>query len=165
MKKKLGFFTVILSFFFFGITSVLGQTPLILGAFNKKVVPNETVCIGIYGRDFEQILSMQYSLKWDAKALKFSKIQNYGLPSINGSNFGLNRTKEGILSFAWYDAGLKGITLPDGQVLYEICFQVIGQKGSTTTIQFTNTPTVIEVSMGKGVLIGLNTEGGKIEIR
>ncbi|NJL76095.1 MAG: hypothetical protein HC892_14800 [Saprospiraceae bacterium] len=92
-------------------------------------------------------------------------MQSFGLPSMNNSNFGLNRTKEGVLSFAWYDAALKGITLPDGQAIYEICFQVIGQKGTTTYLQFSSNPTQIEVSMGEGVLIDLKTEGGKIEIR
>ncbi|NJL76094.1 MAG: hypothetical protein HC892_14795 [Saprospiraceae bacterium] len=62
------------------LTSVnlFGQTPLILGTYNKKVVPNETVCVSVYGRDFKQILSMQYSLKWDARHLQFKKCNPLG---------------------------------------------------------------------------------------
>ncbi|MEM6699958.1 MAG: cohesin domain-containing protein, partial [Bacteroidota bacterium] len=108
------------------------QSPLILGAYNKKASPEKTVCMQIYGRQFKQILSMQYTLKWDTKLLKFKTVEEFGLPGLSEQNFGTKQTDEGLLTFAWFDPQLAGINKSDGEVLYEVCFEVIGKAGQQT---------------------------------
>lgn len=153
---------VCLSFFSFALHA---QAPLILGVYNKKVNPSETVCVGVYGRSFDQILSMQYTVAWNPHVLQFKEIKGFSLPGLNINNFGLNKTKEGFFTFSWYDPQLRGVTKADGEQLYEVCFQVNASSGTKAQLQFTSNPTTIEVSMGRGVLIELKTEGGKIEVR
>lgn len=145
--------------------ALFAQSPLILGVYNKKVSPSETICVGVYGRSFDRILSMQYTIAWNPHELQFKEIKGFSLPGLSSSNFGLNKTKEGFLTFSWYDPQLRGITKADGEQIYEVCFQVKAVSGTRTQLQFTSNPTTIEVSMGQGVLIELKTEGGKIEIR
>ncbi|MEM9992296.1 MAG: hypothetical protein AAF738_11075, partial [Bacteroidota bacterium] len=93
------------------------------------------------------------------------EIKGFALPGLSATNFGANRAAEGLLSLAWYDPQLRGITLPDGQILYQVCFDVIGEVGTKSYFKFTDVPTPIEISMGTGVLIGFNSEGGKFEVR
>jgi len=146
-------------------TDLKAQNPLILGAYNKKASPEKTVCMQVYGREFKQILSMQYTLKWDTKLLRFESIQGFGLPNLSEQNFGQKQTDEGLLTFAWFDPQLQGINKSDGTVLYEVCFDVVGKAGQQTFLEFVNEPTLIEVSAAPGVLINLKTEGSKLEIR
>ncbi len=160
MNLKYHFTLFLLTGFF--ITQA--QSPLVLGGYNKKVKAGETTCVGIYGRSFDRILSMQYTLQWDNELLKFKRVDNMNLPGMSINNFGLNRTNEGLLTFAWYDPQLIGITKSSGEQLYEVCFEASVTDAATTYLQFTSEPTVIEISMGSGVLIDLRTEGGKIEI-
>jgi hypothetical protein len=141
------------------------QTPLILGVYNKKVSPSETTCVSVYGRNFDRILSMQYTIAWNPQELQFKEIKGFSLSSLSINNFGLNKVKEGFLTFSWYDPQLRGITKADGEQLYEVCFQVNAASGTKSQLQFTNNPTTIEISMGQGILIGLKTEGGKIEVK
>ncbi|MEM0993156.1 MAG: cohesin domain-containing protein [Bacteroidota bacterium] len=151
-------------FFLFAQQHVQAQSPLIIGTYKAKVNPDQNVCVKIYGREFEQILSMQYSLRWDTEQLKFKNISNFGLPKLSAQNFGTQRAEEGILTFAWYDPNLQGISKADGSILYEVCFEVVGAKGTSTKLEFANEPTIIEVSKAPGTLIELQTEGGKVEI-
>ncbi|MEL6718081.1 MAG: cohesin domain-containing protein [Bacteroidota bacterium] len=146
-------------------TSSNAQSPLILGAYNKKTSPEKTVCMQIYGRQFKQVLSMQYTLKWDTKLLKYKSVQGFGLPNLSEQNFGKTQTNEGLLTFSWFDQQLRGISKADGTVLYEVCFEVVGEAGQQTYLEFINEPTLIEVSIAPGLLIDLKTEGSKLEIR
>ncbi len=141
------------------------QTPLILGVYNKKVNPSETTCVSVYGRNFDRILSMQYTIAWNAQELQFKEIKEFSLPGLSINNFGLNKAKEGFFTFSWYDPQLQGITKADGEQLYEVCFQVNAASGTKSQLQFTSNPTTIEISMGEGILIELKTEGGKIEVK
>ncbi len=146
-------------------TLISAQGALTMGIYNKKAEKGKTVCVDVYGRDFQQILSLQYSLKWNPKHLKFKEVKSFKLAGLSAQNFGTNRAKEGLLSMAWYDPQLRGITMADGQTVYQICFDVIGDAGSKSYFKFTDVPTPIEVSMGQGILIGFKSEGGKFEVR
>ena len=161
MSKK---YFLLLPLLFIG-TLLAAQTPLTMGIYNKKADKGKTVCVDVYGRNFNQILSMQYSLKWNPAHLKFKEVKSTNLKGLSPQNFGTNRAKEGVLSLAWYDPQLQGVTLADGQSVYQICFEVIGEPGTRSYFKFTDVPTPIEVSMGRGVLIDFNSEGGKFEVR
>ncbi|MEM9888960.1 MAG: cohesin domain-containing protein, partial [Bacteroidota bacterium] len=147
-----------------GFQNLTAQSPLILGGYNVKTDENKEVCVQIYGRAFEQVLSMQYSLKWDTKILKYKGVKSFALPNLTTQNFGTQDVQKGILTFAWYDPKLQGINRTDGTALYEICFEAVGSSGTNTHIKFVNEPTVIEVSKAPGILIDLQTEGGKVEV-
>ena len=40
----------------------------------------------------------------------------------------------------WFDSNVQNDTLPDGTVLFEICFDVIGTGGQSSDITFGNNP-------------------------
>ncbi len=104
------------------------------------------VCVPITAKNFRSIVSMQYSLQWDPKVLKFKDLRNFGLPQLNAENFGRHIVDKGQLTHSWFDANVKGISKGDGETLYEICFEAIGNAGSKSPVQIVNTPTIIEIA-------------------
>lgn len=123
------------------------------------------VCIEVKARDFNQILSMQYSMNWNVKMLKFKEVRNYNLPGMSKSNFGEHLANQGKLTFSWYDPNLRGLSKPDGFRLYEVCFEVTGEKGSKGKFEFTGQPTLVEIANAAGVFLDLKTEGGSVEVK
>ena len=132
---------------------------------NKTVQKGEEVCVEIYAKDFHKIVSMQYSMEWDAAVLKFKDVNQFKLPAMNAQNFGTHLIEKGIITFAWYDPDIRGINLPDGEALYQICFEVIGASGSRTFLNFTDQPTIQEISNGAGELIPLNSVRGVVRVK
>jgi hypothetical protein len=108
---------------------------------------------------------MQYTMKWNTKALRFKELRKFGLAGLTAQNFGQNSADKGILAFSWYDQNLRSVTMPDGSSLYQVCFDVIGQSGDKSYIQFTGSPTAVEISNADGGLLELNGVTGVVKIR
>ena len=138
---------------------------LTLTASNKTAKVGSEVCLDISARDFNQILSMQYTLKWNAKDLKFKTVRKFGLPGLTEQNFGQNNADKGFLTFSWYDQNLRSITVPDGTNLYQICFDVAGKAGQKAYLEFTGMPTSVEISNMDGGLLDLNGVPGVVKIQ
>jgi len=124
----------------------------------------EEVCVAVTVKGFQNILTMQYTMNWDPKVLKFKEIKNFGLKGLDDRNFGFQIKDKGLLTYSWYDQALKGVTMDDGFQLYELCFEAVGDPGSETTIGFSSTPTVIEISNSSSVFLDLRTDDGIIKI-
>ncbi len=141
------------------------STILTLTASNKTAQTGKEVCIDVAVKDFQKILSMQYSMKWSPKQLKFKEIKGLNLSGLSESNFGNHVTEKGLLTFAWYDPNIRGISIPDGTTIYQVCFDVVGKSGDKAYFQFTNHPTIIEISNAQGNFLDLNGSTGLIKIR
>jgi hypothetical protein len=86
------------------------------------------------------------------------------LPNLGEANFGLTNSERGMLGISWYDASLKGISLEDGTKIYEMCFQVSGDSGSSSKIRVTNDPVIIEVSNSAERILGIPTGDGEVVV-
>jgi hypothetical protein len=125
----------------------------------------QTVCGTVTVNDFDEIISMQYTLAWDPKVLKFSKLQKFELPMFGMENFGTHLVAEGMLTSVWIDMSLEGISRSPGYPIYEICFDVIGQPGTSSPIEFRQTPTPFEVVNAKEKILELNGVAGAINVQ
>ncbi len=123
------------------------------------------VCIEVKSSDFNQILTMQYSMNWDANVLKFKEVRNFGLPGMSKTNFGTHLTEKGILTFSWYDPNLRGMTKNGETSFYEVCFDVTGEPGSKAQFTINSNPTVVEITNAAGVFLDLKTSGGLVEVK
>ena len=141
------------------------HSELTLSAATKTATSGGEVCVDVTTRDFHEIMSMQYSLKWNTKTLKFKALQKFQLPGLTDQNFGQTGVDKGILTFSWYDQNLRSISMPDGASLYQICFDVIGKANEKSYLQFTGSPTAIEISNLDGNLLNLNGIAGVVKIR
>jgi hypothetical protein len=132
----------------------------------KTAAKNSETCVAVTARNFNGIVSMQYSMKWDKNVLKFKRVQGFNLPGLSANNFGVQLVeKEGILTYSWFDANVRGISRPDGANLYEVCFDVVGEAGSKSSIQFTDVPTVKEISNSNSQFLDLGSAGGMVEVK
>lgn len=138
---------------------------LTLAASNKTALSGKEVCIDVSVKDFNKILSMQYSMKWSTQKLKFNRIDGMNLAGLSAANFGAHATEQGILTFAWFDANIRGISVPDGTSIYQVCFDVLGKTGEKAYFQFTNHPTIVEISDTNGNFLDLNSTNGLIKIQ
>ncbi len=157
---------------FGALVFVLAQAPLraqygsmTLGVGQGSGKTGSAVCVNLSATAFRKIISMQYSLKWDSNALEFVQVRNFRLPGLTQENFGTTKTKEGILTFAWIDNSLKGVDLPDGTPIYQICFKIKGKAGMTSTIALSSKPTPFEVINSFEQYIQLVGVPGKVVVK
>lgn len=125
----------------------------------------QTVCAAVTVNDFENIISMQYTLAWDPEIIRFNKIQEFGLPMFGAENFGTHLTEQGLLTSVWIDMSLEGINRSPGYTIYEICFDVIGKPGTSSVLEFRQSPTPFEVVNAKEQILELNGVAGAINVQ
>ena len=98
-------------------------------------------CIQFTVNNFSEVASMDFALVYNPAILQFDRFQNYaGLSGFGGGN--TNSPTPGILRVVWSSLNAENESLPDGTTLFEICFDVIGSGGQTSSITFGNTPPV-----------------------
>ncbi|MBI5915182.1 MAG: hypothetical protein HY842_07375 [Bacteroidetes bacterium] len=141
----------------------VGTLNLAIG--NQAAAKGKETCVAVTARNFNAVVSMQYSLKWDAKVLKFKGLQGFNLPGLSANSFGTQATSDGILTHSWFDANVKGISRPDDTKLYEICFETVGKAGSKSAVEFSNTPVIFEISNANSQFLALDGQPGTVEVK
>lgn len=141
------------------------QAPLTLGLSSLRVKSGSPACLDVQVADFTQLLSMQYSVKWDPTLLQYESIQNFQLGGLGPEDFGAHRAAEGILTSVWIDENLQGVTLPDGATVYQLCFQVTGAAGQSAEVQLSDGPTPFEAVNLKEEVVDIKGVAGRITIQ
>ena len=122
----------------------------------------EQTCLQVSVRNFQDILSFQYSIIWDASVLGTASVQQFGLPDLDNANF--NARNAGVLRVGWDDTFITGVTLPDDHILFEICFNAIGDNDGQTLVQFAGSPTSIEVVNRESVELTPEFQNGQVNV-
>jgi|GEM_PF-1349399 len=103
------------------------------------------VCVPVIADDgFDDILGFNWRVIYDEAILSFTGTQNVN-PALGG--VGSNEPSPGTLTFIWNApfALNSEVTLADGEVLYEMCFDVIGSPGQISALEFSNPIGTIKV--------------------
>ncbi|MCB0640483.1 MAG: hypothetical protein KDC44_02550 [Phaeodactylibacter sp.] len=138
---------------------------LILLIKDQKVGQGQAFCLDVLAQQFNQILSMQYTMHWDPKVLQFSKVDSFKLKDLSASNFGTNKVAIGNLPISWYDLDVRGLSVPDQTAIYQVCFEAIGQAGQSSTVNFDGNPVTVEISNSTGKVIPFSSRIANIEIQ
>ena len=103
----------------------------------------DQVCVGVSADNFTSLISAQFSMSYDPSVLQFASVGNFNLQDLSAGAFGTGTA--GVITMSWSANTniLTGETLADGTQIFEMCFDIVGS--STTNIEFTNTPTQMEV--------------------
>lgn len=112
---------------------VKGMDPVIFHFNCFDGQPGDTVCVQVTVENFVDIVIGQFEITWNSNVLDYVEIQNPGIPQIN-VNADFNLSGPNALKFIPLGFPIDGITLPDGSVLFEICFRIIGLPGSTSPV-------------------------------
>lgn len=125
------------------------EMPVIFSAGTANGAPGDTACVEIRVDNLVDVTNAQFTLNWDPNILDFIEVNNLNttLPALDDGAFNTNPgvTGQGQLPFAWLDFLGTGNTLPDGSVLFEVCFEVVGALGENSPVFFSGTPTDIQV--------------------
>ncbi|MBR9919687.1 MAG: T9SS type B sorting domain-containing protein [Bacteroidetes bacterium] len=123
-------------------------------------LPGDNVCLEVTAEGFVDIVSIQFTIEFDPAVLTLTNIQGFnpGMPSFDNGNFNVIGN---TIILSYFDPALSGITLPDGSVLFELCFDVIGNLGDFGEVIFTDGPPAPEVTNDSGE-IGFNGINGGV---
>lgn len=118
---------------------------------SKITVPRGTDgCISVSVKNFTGIETMQATLKWNKSVAKFKSVGSFNLVDLNGGDFSINSDST-ELGWVWSPNSGVGVTIPDNQVIFQVCFTAVGSNGSSTDMEFVNAPfRVIEVTNAQG---------------
>ncbi|MBK8564081.1 MAG: hypothetical protein IPN76_12275 [Saprospiraceae bacterium] len=136
-----------------------------LGVTGGTTEKGKQTCVAITAKNFKAVVSMQYTLKWDPKVLKFKEVKGFTLPGLNADSFGKHILDKGLMTHSWYDANIKGITKGDGETLYEICYEAVGSAGSKSAIQIIDAPTIIEIANANSEFFTLDATPGTVLVK
>jgi gliding motility-associated-like protein len=127
--------------------------PVLFTAGSANGTTGDTVCIPITVDNLVDVTNVQFTLEWDPAILDFVEVQNLNtnLPSLDISSFNTSLTGGGVLPFAWLDFLGGSNTLADGATLFEVCFEILGSDGQSSPVNFTDSPTDIQVGSANNV--------------
>jgi hypothetical protein len=127
--------------------------------------PNSTVCVPISAENFGTIFGTSFSISWDTAYLKYKEVRNPS-PAIEPfspvSNLNENATAEGALGFTYSEFLGSGVEIPDNEVLFEVCFDVVGPIDSCAQIFFGSYPTIVNVDAAGGNQVAVTAIPGKV---
>ena len=108
--------------------------------------------IAVRTKNINNVVALQGTIVWDTAVVKYSGI-TYGTSAIilDASNMNLSSTTNGSLTFLWFDNNLQGQATVDSTQLFTINFSTNGSGKGTGLVQFSNTPTQLEIdTLGAG---------------
>ena len=92
----------------------------------------QNICIDFVSKNFNNMASMQSGLVWNPDVLSFTELK---IRALEDFAYNDNDAEEGEIKFAWLADLIKGeISLPDGEVLFEVCYDVIGNEGEYSKV-------------------------------
>lgn len=156
------------SFFVFAFSAYslkAQQAPIGISIDDVKVGQGEQLCLPVHLFNFRNMLSMQYTIKFDPEALQFVGVIDHQLPYLNTSNFGLHNTQKGQITVVWIDNSLQGVTKAEGEPAFTLCFRVKADTGTQTEITFTDKPTPFESVNVNEQIIPINTKKSTVKIQ
>ena len=126
-------------------------------------LPASTVCVPFFAQDFTDIFSFQYSIHWDPTILSFANA-NFVNPDLNNIDLNFNTVGIDALTTSFFYFSGVSVTVPDGDPLFEICFNVLGPVGSMSPITIDGDPTIIDVYNGSNVFLGFVPNAGSVTV-
>jgi len=125
----------------------------------------------IVDEGFDDILSMQFSLNWDASVFSYSSIRNvtdvlpmFSEPNNIGTPVSAAAVVDGQLTVSWSQTSTEPASIPDGTRLFTLVLNSVGSIGENTMVQISNTPRIIEVVNNDFDVLDLSATGGNLLI-
>lgn len=139
---------------------------LSLGMPDTTVAPNDLISVPIRTADFDEVVSMQFSIRWDTAVMSYVGNEDADLDNVAIGDF---QAAKGEIRLSWFDVEGMGHSLPDGSVITFLQFMARGAEGSSTPIDFTDTPLPTQIyrtgnSPGEFDELSLAADNGSVTI-
>lgn len=105
--------------------------------------------------NFDDIVSIQYSTRWNSAFLQLESVYNFNLANLSIVSFGWENGGE-ALAVSWLDGDTNGESLPDGSTLYSVTFARVAEV--IDEIYISDDPTPIEIIDAEDNLLTLETK-------
>lgn len=112
---------------------------------SATTAPNKKVCLPVSVMGFNNIIGMQFSIRWNPDELTYNTIENMELVDMSKQNFGDTYASKGVVALSWIKLDLKGVSLPGTAKLFDICFTPKVATGSKAEVRFEPRPTPYEI--------------------
>jgi len=145
-------------------TSCDGSSDTSLSIECVNVDPGATnVCLEVTASNFANMSAVQTAISWDPAVLTYVSLNEIILQNatVNAAN-----AANGLARYIWLQGFADDpVTVADGTVLFEICFDVIGGDGTESFVEFANdAPFNIELSTDLGVSVPFCVQKGLITV-
>ena len=137
-------------------------------ASDETVSPGNNACVEVSVVNFADIQSLQAGMSWDPSVISYTGVQNFnGLPGFSASAFNANDAANGSLRFLWTDPTAENpVTLADGFVVFEICFDAVGSNGQMSDVDFGSIGNFdVEFSDSNGSALEFENTSGKVTVQ
>lgn len=129
-------------------------------------VPNATnFCIPVTVDNFD-IVSGSFSINWDPTVLQYVGInhENSVLDPFSSATLNDQEAINGNVGLLLYDQGQLGnvLSIPDGDTLFQICFNAIAPLGACTGLTVSNNPTAVGFEDATGQPLALTVDTGRV---
>ncbi len=143
-----------------GTVVILPSDPLFINIPDATDFSGTEVCLDITADFFDDLQTVRYTTIWESSVLRFNRVENFGLPNMNASNFVLS--SPGNLELNWWD--FSGSTRGPNDVLYTLCFDIIGPSASCSPLEIADfpMPIFVESAANRGYNIGLDYDPGEV---
>ena len=120
--------------------------PLILNVSSAMGLTGTQVCLDVTAENFDVVESIQFNLSYNALLVVPECPATYVHPllanNIFGDIFNCNNKNNGYLNFVWAS---DATTIPDGEIIFTLCFNIIGNPGNISPVYFNGLILDIEV--------------------
>ncbi|MEL7123668.1 MAG: cohesin domain-containing protein, partial [Bacteroidota bacterium] len=147
--------------------------PLTLIASEATGNQGELVTVDFSVLGFDDLTSMQFSVNWDPSIIQFEDlIVLENLTNLAESNFatpGGGQTSPGNMTLSWSFVDIvnnTGVSLNDSTLIFQVNFRVVGDCETSSAIQFSGSPTSIEVTntIQAGFNITVQQDDGSVQV-
>jgi len=127
--------------------------------FANAAPPTQNVCLDITVENFVDVSTFQFLLQWDNTILSYTGVNpgQLGPPEL----FFGPPSPTNFLNFSWNDLLLQTQSVGDGQTIFSICFDVIGNPGDVSPVTF---EPVTEVAGANQIPIAFAFSDGEVRI-
>ncbi len=158
--------TIVTGFFLFTTILQVQSQDAVFTLEDETAGVGSSFCMNVTAENLMNINALQFSINWDQTILELTSIDALN-PSFTGANINTSGSASGISTFAFSSASPGGVSMPDGDLFFRMCFTVVGPGGSNTQVNFTGTPTSIDIlAIINGVFTPMNlvTQGGNVTV-
>ncbi len=117
-----------------GGSSGNGSSDLTYSITSANIINGQQTCLEFSVDNFEDIIGTEVNITYDPTVLEFVSVGGFNLKDLSASSFGEPGTGSnpvGVLKLSWLDFSAVGVTLPDGTVIFEVCFEAIVENGTS----------------------------------
>lgn len=132
-----------------------------------SVAVNSTFTVELRATTRDSLSTLQFSFAWNPAVLSFQRVDTTGgfPPSVVADEFGLSNTATGKLTSLWIDGSSRGYRVPtDSFLIVKIIFKAVGANGTSSALQFVNTPTTTKASNGNLMNLSVVLREGLVKV-